>query len=124
MIQAKTTSKVQLWNPYLRVRVGDSVNYAGNTYINKTGINSEPTNTTNWDFVSSSSLLFVRISGLIVDAFGKTDLGNFEVNDVFDGWIGDRRVSGKVISLPFDPNTDLDDNSKCKLAIDSTLSNF
>lgn len=58
---------------------------------------------------------YVNIDGYLVHRAGKTDLNNWEVNDKFDGWNGDRRVSGIVIALPFD----IDDNTKVKLAMNS-----
>ena len=46
---------------------------------------------------------------------------SFIVGDKFSGWIGDRFVAGKVISIPVTFPSDLDDETKIKLAIDSEL---
>lgn len=60
----------------------------------------------------------VRIDGYFVDPVGKTDLTDWEVNDKFWGWVDNTRyVAGIVVDLPFD----VDDNSKVKLVIDSSI---
>ena len=53
MIQTKTTAKIQPWTISLRNRVGDSVNYNGNTYVNISGRNSEPPNINDWQLVNA-----------------------------------------------------------------------
>lgn len=64
MIQTKTTSVSRLWNANLRIRVGDSVTHNAATWVNKTGINEEPSNTSsNWDLVFSENTDIITLSG-------------------------------------------------------------
>ena len=64
MIQTKTTSVSRSWNANLRIRVGDSVTHNAATWVNKTGINEEPSNTSsNWDLVISENTDIITLSG-------------------------------------------------------------
>lgn len=63
----------------------------------------------------------VRIQGALVEAYGKTDLANFEVNDKFRMWSGTRKVEGVIISLPVTLPDDLDNVTKVKLAVNNSI---
>ena len=59
----------------------------------------------------------LKINGLYVEKYpGNTDEAAFEVNDKFDGWIGnDRFVAGIVLDASADLPADIDDDTKVKL---------
>jgi len=73
------------------------------------------------DLLASVNGGFIFIDGFAVVAEGKTTLIAWEVGDRFSGWIGDRYVVGKIISLPVVLPADIDDDTKVKLAIDGTI---
>lgn len=64
---------------------------------------------------------YVNISGFEVIRAGKTNLNDFELNDRFRGWIGDRLVEGKITALPVSLPDDINDETKVKLAIDTSI---
>jgi len=59
------------------------------------------------------------IEGFYVLSSGKTTLLDWEVGDKFRGWIADRYVVGEILSLPVSLPSDIDDDTKVYLAIDS-----
>lgn len=68
---------------------------------------------------NSSSNLETVIDGFYALLAGKTTLLDWEVNDKFRGWIGNRYVVGTILSLPVSLPSDIDNTSKVELAIDS-----
>lgn len=66
-----------------------------------------------------SNALESIIDGFYVLLAGKTTPLDFEVNDKFRGWIGNRYVVGTILSLPVSLPSDIDNTSKVELAIDS-----
>lgn len=69
-----------------------------------------------------SNALESIIDGFYVLLAGKTTPLDFEVNDKFRGWIGNRYVVGTILSLPVSLPSDIDNTSKVELAIDSNAS--
>ncbi len=65
----------------------------------------------------------LRIDGFFVDPVGKTDVENWELDDEFWGWSGDRYVVGKILNVdvPIDMPTDLDDANKIGLAVNQQI---
>lgn len=59
------------------------------------------------------------IEGFYVLSAGKETLLDWEVGDKFRGWIGSRYVVGEILSLPVSLPTDVDNESKVLLTIDS-----
>lgn len=59
------------------------------------------------------------IEGFYVLLSGKNTPLDWEVNDKFRGWIGNRYVVGTILSLPVSLPSDIDNPSKVKLAVDS-----
>jgi len=56
MIQTKTTSITKNWSQRLRIKVGSSVSHNNKLWINKTGINSEPSiGSSDWELVFERS---------------------------------------------------------------------
>lgn len=76
----------------------------------------------NWAGIAGSNLsngLETIIDGFYVLLAGKTTPLDFEVNDKFRGWIGNRYLVGTILSLPVSLPSDIDNPSKVELAIDS-----
>lgn len=59
------------------------------------------------------------IDGFYVLSAGKTTILDWEVNDKFRGWIGNRYLVGTILSLPVSLPSDIDNSSKVQIAIDS-----
>lgn len=77
---------------------------------------------TNWIGVVGNDIsngLETVIEGFYVLLAGKETTQDWEVNDKFRGWIGSRYVVGRILSLPVSLPSDIDNNSKVELAIDS-----
>lgn len=62
------------------------------------------------------------IEGFYVLTAGKNTPLDWEVNDKFRGWIGNRYVVGTILSLPVSLPSDIDNPLKVKLSIDSNAS--
>jgi len=76
----------------------------------------------NWVGVSganSSNALETVIDGFYVLLAGKVTLLDWEFNDKFRGWIGNRYLVGTILSLPVSLPSDIDNASKVELAFDS-----
>lgn len=63
------------------------------------------------------------IEGFYVLLAGKNTPLDWEVNDKFRGWIGNRYVVGTILSLPVSLPSDIDNPAKVELAIDSDALN-
>jgi len=66
-----------------------------------------------------SNALETVIDGFYVLSAGKTTLLDWEVNDKFRGWIGNRYLVGTILTLPVSLPSDIDNTSKVLLAVDS-----
>lgn len=68
-------------------------------------------------------LIEVIIEGAyVLKANGNNDFNNFEVNDKFRAWLGDRYVVGKIIATLTDTFANsVNDNTKIKLVIDNEI---
>lgn len=76
----------------------------------------------NWTGIAGNNIsngLETVIDGFYVLLAGKTTPLDFEVNDKFRGWIGNRYLVGTILSLPVSLPSDIDNPSKVELAIDS-----
>lgn len=119
MLIVKTT-KNKAWNANLRVRVGQSVIYAGSTWVNKTGFNSEPGVSTDWEEVSGGASYIVPFGELTVYKLStNSDLENIEAGDIATGQLNTGiflergvYVSGSILDAAsysstkiFDPNS-------------------
>lgn len=87
MLQAKTTAKNQTWTIDLRARVGDAVSYQNKTWSNRTGINSEPTISSNdWEVVFAEAdpefTIFGNRFELRKNPNNTGDASTLEVNDI------------------------------------------
>lgn len=77
---------------------------------------------TNWIGVVGNDIsngLETVIEGFYVLLAGKETTQDWEVNDKFRGWIGNRYVVGRILSLPVSLPSDIDNNAKVTLAFDS-----
>lgn len=77
---------------------------------------------TNWKGIAgadTSNDIETIIEGFYVLLAGKNTPLDWEVNDKFRGWIGNRYVVGTILSLPVSLPSDIDNASKVELAIDS-----
>ena len=81
---------------------------------------------TNWVGIAGLNV----VSGIetVIDGFyvllaGKTTPLDFEVNDKFRGWIGNRYLVGTILSLPVSLPSDIDNTAKVQLAVDSNALN-
>lgn len=77
---------------------------------------------TNWIGVVGNDIsngIETVIDGFYVLTAGKETTQDWEVNDKFRGWIGNRYVVGTILSLPVSLPSDIDNTSKVELAIDS-----
>jgi len=76
----------------------------------------------NWKGIAgadTSNDIETIIEGFYVLLAGKETQYDWEVNDKFRGWIGNRYVVGTILSLPVSLPTDTDNNAKVTLAFDS-----
>lgn len=76
----------------------------------------------NWKGIAgldTSSNIEVVIEGFYVLLAGKENQFDWEVNDKFRGWIGNRYVVGTILSLPVSLPSDINNTSKVELAVDS-----
>lgn len=77
----------------------------------------------NWKGIAGSDTsndIETIIEGFYVLLAGKQTPLDWEVNDKFRGWIGNRYVVGTILSLPVSLPSDIDDVSKVELALDSS----
>src|SRR6478609_4201383 len=81
---------------------------------------------TNWVGIAGLNV----VSGIetVIDGFyvllaGKTTPLDWEVNDKFRGWIGNRYLVGTILSLPVSLPSDIDNPAKVELAVDSDALN-
>src|SRR6478736_1280989 len=81
---------------------------------------------TNWVGIAGLNV----VSGIetVIDGFyvllaGKTTPLDWEVNDKFRGWIGNRYLVGTILSLPVSLPSDIDNPAKVELAVDSDVLN-
>jgi len=80
----------------------------------------------NWVGIGGSNVsnaLETVIDGFYVLLAGKTTPLDFEVNDKFRGWIGNRYLVGTILSLPVSLPSDIDNTAKVQLAVDSNALN-
>src|SRR6478736_7607179 len=80
----------------------------------------------NWVGIGGSNVsnaLETVIDGFYVLLAGKTNPLDFEVNDKFRGWIGNRYLVGTILSLPVSLPSDIDNTAKVQLAVDSDALN-
>lgn len=68
---------------------------------------------------NSSNALETIIDGFYVLLAGKTTPLDWEVNDKFRGWIGNRYLVGTILALPVSLPSDIDNPVKVQIAIDS-----
>ena len=81
---------------------------------------------TNWVGIAGpnvSNALETVIDGFYVLTAGKTTPLDWEVNDKFRGWIGNRYLVGTILSLPVSLPSDIDNTAKVQLAVDSNALN-
>src|SRR6478736_7740498 len=81
---------------------------------------------TNWVGIAGpnvSNALETVIDGFYVLLAGKTTPLDWEVNDKFRGWIGNRYLVGTILSLPVSLPSDIDNPAKVQLAVDSNALN-
>jgi len=80
----------------------------------------------NWVGISGSNVsngLETVIDGFYALLAGKTTPLDWEVNDKFRGWIGNRYLVGTILSLPVSIPSDIDNPAKVELAVDSDVLN-
>jgi len=78
----------------------------------------------NWVGTTGSNVsngLETIIDGFYVLLAGKTTPLDWEVNDKFRGWIGNRYLVGTILSLPVSLPSDIDNPLKVELAFDSDV---
>ncbi len=68
---------------------------------------------------NTSNALESIIDGFYVLLAGKTTPLDFEVNDKFRGWIGNRYLVGTILSLPVSLPADIDNPARVLLSVDS-----
>lgn len=68
---------------------------------------------------NTSNALETVIDGFYVLLAGKTTPLDWEVNDKFRGWIGNRYLVGTILTLPVSLPSDIDNPLKVELAVDS-----
>jgi len=68
---------------------------------------------------NTSNALETVIDGFYVLLAGKTTPLDWEINDKFRGWIGNRYLVGTILALPVSLPSDIDDPAKVELAFDS-----
>jgi len=71
---------------------------------------------------NTSNALETIIDGFYVLLAGKTTPLDWEVNDKFRGWIGNRYVVGTILSLPVSLPADIDNPARVLLSVDSNIS--
>ena len=79
----------------------------------------------NWVGIAGANVtggLETIIDGFYVLSSGKSTLLDWEVNDKFRGWIGNRYLVGTILSLPVSLPSDIDNIAKVKLSVDSNAS--
>jgi hypothetical protein len=70
---------------------------------------------------NTSNALETVIDGFYVLLAGKTTPLDWEVNDKFRGWIGNRYLVGTILTLPVSLPSDIDNPVKVELAFDSSV---
>jgi len=70
---------------------------------------------------NTSNALETVIDGFYVLLASKTTPLDWEVNDKFRGWIGNRYLVGTILTLPVSLPSDIDNPAKVELAVDSSV---